>query len=263
MPDITSRSNLRIKQVRALYQHKNRQEARLFLAEGIRHVGEAIASGSSIDSIYYAPERLKSEFALALVDDQRSKDIPCFSVSKDVFDSIAEKQNPQGILAVVCQPEHRLAELNPGNFPWGVAVIAPQDPGNVGTILRTIDAVGASGLILIDSTLDPYHPSAVRASMGTIFWYPLVNVSFKEFWDWSVQNSYHLYGSSARSDCNYLDVLAYQFPRILLLGSEREGLSEEQRQTCDLIISLPMRGKASSLNLSIAAGVLLYAMLER
>lgn len=263
MFDITSRSNPRIKQVRALYSHQARQETRLFLAEGIRHFGEAVDSGCSIDSIFYSPERLKSEYALALLEKQRFEGIPCFSVSKNVFDAIAEKENPQGILTIIHRPERQLTELTTDNFPWGVALISPQDPGNLGTILRTIDAAGASGLILIDSTLDAYHPNAVRASMGTIFWFPVVEASFEGFRDWSKQNDYHIYGSSARSDCDYRDVTIFQKPRILLLGSEREGLTDEQRTACEKIVSLPMRGKASSLNLSIAAGILLYAMLDR
>jgi TrmH family RNA methyltransferase len=263
METITSRSNPKIKQVRALRQRKIRQEARLFLAEGIRHVGEAVEAGAFIEAIYYAPELLRSEYAQELVGSQAAAGVACYAVSIEVFEGIAEKENPQGILAVVRQPQPRLDDLNPQNFPWGVALITPQDPGNLGAILRTIDAVGASGLILIDSSVDLYHPSAVRASMGTIFWYPAVQASFDEFRAWALRNAYHVYGSSARTKRDYLAAGLYHSPRILLLGSEREGLSDAQRQACEVIVGLPMRGRASSLNLSVAAGVLLYAMLSQ
>ena len=259
---ITSRSNSKIKQLRALTQRKTRQEARLFLVEGIRHVGEAVEAGAKIEAIYYAPERLKSEYALDLIAGQSSKGIACYPVSMDVFESIAEKDNPQGILAVVHQRQWFLDDLEPKGFPWGVALVSPQDPGNLGTILRTIDAVGASGLILLESSLDIYHPGAVRASMGALFWYPVVQASFTEFRDWAARNGYHVYGSSARAECDFRDARPYRSPRVLLLGSEREGLSDDQRQVCERIVRLPMGGHASSLNLAVAAGVLLYAMSE-
>lgn len=259
---ITSRSNPKIKQLRALSQRKARQQARLFLVEGIRHVGEAVEAGANIDAIFYAPERLKSEYALDLIAGQTSQGVACYPVSEDVFESFAEKDNPQGILAVVQQKQWFLDDLEPKEFPWGVALVSPQDPGNLGTILRTIDAVGASGLILLESSLDIYHPGVVRASMGTLFWYPVVQASFTEFRDWGARNGYHIYGSSARAECDYRAARPYHAPRILLLGSEREGLTDDQRHACERIVRLPMVGHASSLNLSVAAGVLLYAMIE-
>ena len=120
-------------------------------------------------------------------------------------------------------------------FAWGVALVAPQDPGNLGTILRTVDAVGASGLLLLDSSVDLYHPSAVRASMGAMFWLPVVSTSFADFVAWSRGHGYHVYGTSAHAPVDYQDVPAYAWPRILLLGSERQGLTEEQTESlrCD------------------------------
>lgn len=260
---ITSRSNSKIKQVRALRQRKARQDVGLFLVEGIRQVGEAVQSHARIQAIYYAPELLDSEFALQLVESQSVAGVPCFPTNAEVFNSLADKENPQGILAVVCQPEYRLSVLNPENFPWGVALISPQDPGNLGAILRTIDAVGASGLLLLESSVDVYHPSAVRASMGTIFWHPVASASFLEFSQWARQHVYHIYGASAHAALDFRNVEAYESPRILLLGSEREGLTEEQKMICELLVRLPMQGRATSLNLAVAAGIMLYAMLER
>ncbi len=139
----------------------------------------------SIEAIYYAPELLKSKFAFDLIAKASTMGTPCIPVAADVFESVAEKENPQGILAVVHQWENRLEELSPDKFPWGVALVAPQDPGNLGAILRTIDAAGASGLILLDSSVDLYHPSAVRASMGALFCYPVVMSSFSDFATWT------------------------------------------------------------------------------
>ncbi len=259
---ITSRSNPKIKQARLLRQGKERSASGLFLVEGIRHVGEAVAAGAEIDAIYYAPELLSSEFARALVTEQQQRGLNCYAVSSEVFASIADKDNPQGLLAVVRQRRASLAELSPASLPWGVALVAPQDPGNIGAILRSIDAAGASGLILLENSADPYHPSAVRASMGAIFWLPVAAASFDEFADWARRHSYHIYGSSARGQADYRRV-AYQTPAILLLGSEREGLSTEQQAICESVLRLPMRGKVSSLNLAVAAGILIYAMQDK
>jgi TrmH family RNA methyltransferase len=141
-----------------------------------------------------------------------------------------------------------------------VALVAPQDPGNLGAILRTIDAVGASGLLLLENSVDPYHPTAVRASMGTMFWHPVVKASFTDFTAWAKEHGYHIYGSSAKGGVDYQTVSAFQRPAILLLGSEREGLTFDQAGICEQVVQLPMQGRATSLNLSVAAGILLYFM---
>jgi len=266
MDFISSRTNPKIKLLRALKVRQSRQESGLALVEGIHPVGEAVAAAQAgrlaLESLFYAPELLKSDFALQLVRGQSAAGTSCYPVRREVFESIADKENPQGILAVVRLRGYDLKTLGPENFPWGVALVAPQDPGNLGTILRTIDAVGASGLLLLDTSADPYHPSAVRASMGALFWYPIVRAPFAEFAHWAKQGGYTVYGTTAHAATDYRNVKIYQRPLILLLGSEREGLSPEQSSACDQLLSMPMRGRATSLNLAVAAGVMLYAMLE-
>jgi RNA methyltransferase, TrmH family len=263
---ISSRNNPKIKHVRALKEHKARQASGLAVVEGIFPVGEAVAAAQerrvSIDSIFYAPQLLKSVFASGLVDGQVSQGVPCYPTSEDVFASIADKDNPQGLLAVVRPTPCSLEELSPENASWCVALVSPQDPGNVGTVLRTLDAVGASCLLLLESNLDPYQPGVVRASMGLVFWTPVVSASFAEFISWARRYAYHLYGTSARGQEDYHRV-GFKKPCVLLMGSEREGLTPDQRLTCDVLISLPMGGRATSLNLAVAAGVMLYAMQER
>lgn len=269
MERITSRNNAKIKLARALQGRKERQASGLFLVEGIRHVGEAVEASRStrnappLHSLYYSPELITSEFARSLVAGEAERGLPCYEVSAEVFESIAGKENPQGLLAVAQIPNLHLNQLEPGAYPWVVAVVAPQDPGNVGAILRSIDAVGASGLVLLEGGVDAYHPGAVRASMGALFWQPPVQASFPEFAFWVQRNAYKVYGTSAHGAVDYRQVERYSAPLVLLLGSEREGLSPEQREICHQLLSLPMKGRASSLNLAVAAGVLLYSMLER
>lgn len=260
---ITSRSNARIKSARALLQRKQRDGSGKFLVEGIHHVGAAIEAEAHLEAVFYAPDLLQSEFARKLVEDAATTGVPCYPTTVEVFASLSGKENPQGILAVLRQPQARLAELKPNNFPWGVACVSPQDPGNVGAILRTVDAVGADGLILIDGGVDPYHPTAVRASMGALFRHPVVRTSFPDFSFWTKDNGYHVYGSSARGSVDYRQIPGYQRPAVLLVGSERQGLSEEHASICEQLVQLPMKGEVTSLNLAVAAGVLLYEMFAK
>lgn len=257
---ISSRSNPKIKFLRSLRQRKTRQATGLFLIEGIRHVGEAIQNGAPLHSLYYAPDLLTSEFAKNLIADQQASGCPCYAVAPEVFASLAEKDHPQGLIALCHWSPPPLATLTPANFRWGAALVSPQDPGNIGTILRTIDAVGAGGLLLLEDSADPTHPACVRASMGALFHLLVVQASFNEFLAWSQPHGYTLYGTSAHAPQDYRHI-TYQAPAILLLGSEREGLTAAQTAACHHLVALPMRGRATSLNLAVAAGVMLYQML--
>lgn len=270
MSTLTSKGNPRIKRIRSLLtQHKAREASGQFVTEGIFHVGEACAAGAKVELILYAPERLKSEFAQQLIQEQESRGTECLAVNKEVLASLAEKDNPTGILAVVQQPQKCLEDLEPSAFNFGVGLVAPQDPGNIGSILRTIDAVGGSGLLLLDDPAhnqycaDLTHPSAVRASMGAIFWLPVVKCRFEEFCSWAKAHGYWVYGTSAHASMDYREVSRSQSPLILLMGSEREGLFPDQMTACNEVVKMPMKGHVTSLNLAVATGVMLYKMLEK
>jgi TrmH family RNA methyltransferase len=259
MPElITSSANPLIKQARALRQKKARDESGLFLVEGILHVGEAAEAGWDFESLLYCQERLKSEFGRQLVDKLIHDGVRCQPVSESAFESFAEKENPQGIAALVHQKQREINDI--ASFKLAVAVVAPQDPGNVGTILRTIDAVGADGMILLDGGADPYHPSAVRASMGTLFWKPFFSATFPAFVDWAKAGGFRLIGTSAHATEDYRQIRLDARPTVLLLGSEQKGLLPAQLAACSDLISLPMRGRATSLNLAVAAGIFLYTL---
>ena len=261
MPElISSHSNPLLKQIRALRQRKGRNESGQFLVEGIHHVGEAIEAGWKIEAIVHAPDQLTSDFARILVDEQIRRGVRCAALTSDLFSSIAEKDNPQGILAVVHQRHLRLEDVAREPFQIGVGLVSPQDPGNVGTILRTMDAAGVDGLFLMDGGVDPYHTSSVRASMGTIFWKPFVQTSFDQFVQWARMQRYSLIGASAHAKTDYRDFRCGSQPTILLLGNEQRGLSQEQIAACDVILSMPMKGRVSSLNLAVASGILLYTI---
>lgn len=253
---ITSTANPRIKQVRALSQRKQREATGLCVAEGIFHVGEALAAGD-VAYLVYAPELLASPFGLELVATAEAAGTPAYPVTAEVMAAVADKDNPQGLLAVARQRRAQLEELSPATHPWLVALLAPQDPGNVGTILRTIDAVGASGLLLLDGGVDVYHPVAVRASMGAVFHLPVARSTFGQFVAWARAGGYSIAGTSAHGRGDYR-AASFTAPLVLLMGSEREGLAAEQMATCDLLLRLPMRGRVRSLNLAAATAVFLY-----
>jgi TrmH family RNA methyltransferase len=263
MTTLASRANPKIKFIRKLGQRKYRSESGLFIVEGIHHVGEALAAGAQIEYLCYSPDLLTSAFANQLISQSQARGVELLQLSTELFETISSKENPQGILAVVKQKPPLLRQLNPQTFPRGVALVAPQDPGNIGTILRTIDAAGASGLLLLDDSADPYHLSAVRASMGAIFWYPVVNVSFSEFAEWASSHNYHVYGTSSHASQDYRSIQHYEQPMILLMGSERHGLTPAQSQHCQELIRLPMQGRLTSLNLAVATGIFLYDILNK
>ncbi len=253
-PTISSLSNPLVKRARALRQRKAREETGLFLVEGLHPVGEAIEAGWEFEALLYSPDLLTSSFGERLVAENSAKLQP---VTAEVMQSMADKENPQGILGILHQRQSRPEELALARHL--VAMVTPQDPGNVGTVLRTMDAVGADGMFLVDGGVDPYNPTCVRASMGAIFWKLLVQLPFPALVEWSHTHGIQLIGTSAHTSTDYA-AFEPRVPWMLVLGSEQKGLAQDQLENCDSRIALPMRGRASSLNVAVAAGVLLYAL---
>ena len=151
-----------------------------------------------------------------------------------------------------------LSNFKPENFSRGVGLVSPQDPGNVGTILRTIDAFSASGLILIDTHVDITHPNCVRASMGAIFHVPVIETTFQDFRKWAVSDNYSVYGTSVRGTMELAEMERFETPMILLMGSEKTGLESDHLTVCKEVLCLPNLGRVTSLNLAVAAGIFLY-----
>lgn len=260
MSAITSRSNPKVKLVRSLHERKARQESSLFLVEGVFHIGAALESGAALELALYAPSLLRGEFAQGLPQRLQQVGVETLEVSQDVMASLSDKDNPQGILAVARQGTISLASLPVEAAGVYLAAVTPQDPGNVGSLLRTLDAAGGAGLLLLEGGTDPWHPQAVRAGMGAHFTKPIVQASFADFVVWAAAEGVGIYGSSAKAELPYREA-SYTRPAALLLGSEREGLSPEQLAACTQVVSMPMRGRVTSLNLAVAAGIWLYEVL--
>jgi TrmH family RNA methyltransferase len=257
---ITSRSNPLVKRIRALRQKKHRLAEGAFYAEGLRVVLTAIEREAPIECLITSSELLSSETARQRVESVRALGRPVFELSRPLFESISERDNPVGLGAILRAELTPLQELRVRPDGLYAAMLEPGDPGNLGAILRTLDGVGGAGLILVGDAVDPFHPAAVRASMGTLFTIPVSAAEeMAEVLDWARERRVQTVASSAHAATGY-DRAAYRLPALLLLGSEGEGLPAAILEAADLAVAIPMRGAASSLNLAVAAGLLLYQM---
>lgn len=254
---ITSPANPTIKQIRKLSDRKERQQTGLFYVEGLRIVGEAVERGWKVASLIVSPELLSSLFGQQLVQKFQSSGGQVLEVGADVFRRISSKDGPQGIGAVVEQRWAQLEQTAPGEKQIWVALDAVQDPGNLGTILRTLDAVGGQGVILLDQSTDPFDPAAVRGSMGAIFSLQLVKTSFARFAEWKRFQRMTVIGASDKASSDY-HYAAYPSRFVLLMGSERQGLQEHHLALCEQVVRIPMNGRSDSLNLAVATSLILY-----
>ncbi|MDT8305831.1 MAG: RNA methyltransferase [Anaerolineae bacterium] len=260
---ITSHQNPLVKRIRRLERKKYRQTEGAFFVEGIRVVLSALERGARVEVVVYAPELLTSDVARDAIRRHEAAGGEVAAVSGEVFRSVSQRDNPAGLGAIVSAGLHNLDELPVTSGAIFVGARDAGDPGNVGTIVRTIDGVGAAGLILVGQTTDPFHPTAVKASMGTLFNVPVVHVeTMAPVWAWAEQHELFAVATSARATHNFWEA-DYRFPALLLLGSEGEGLPAEVLARADLAVSIPMLGTASSLNLAVAAGLLLYELRRR
>jgi len=259
---INSPANPRIKWIRKLRDRKARQESGCFYAEGLRIVVEAAQCEVPFESLVVAPELLTSPVGKDLVAAMQARGIELLEVSPEVFKSIALKEAPVGIAAVLRQQWQALDAVRVGPGDLWVALDEVADPGNLGTILRSSDAVGGRGVILLDHSTDPYDPTAARASMGALFSQALIKTSFEEFSAWKKANGVALFGTSDAADRDYQ---AVQYPDglVVMMGSERQGLSESHQRLCDQMVRIPMVGRSDSLNLAVATGVVLYEIFNQ
>jgi len=254
---ITSFANQKVKFIRKLEQKKYRQESGMFFIEGLRTVGEAVQTGAPIDAFVVAPDLLVSAFGQSLLESPSGQQITQINVSAEIYQKIAHKEGPQGIGALVQQDWQSLENLQVKPDDFWIALDAVSDPGNLGTIMRTADAVGSRGIILIGQATDPYDPTAVKASMGAVFSLDLVQADWPAFKTWQNAHQMMMVGTSDSAQKDY-QAIQYQRPLVLLMGSERHGLSSDMEAACSEMVRIPMEGRSDSLNLAVATGVMLY-----
>jgi len=268
---ITSTANHRIRTIRSLTRRKERDTLGLAYVEGIRPVIEAIESGADLETVVIASDLLTSDRAYSVLSDlqQRTQspsyqhlNIEYLEVSARVFRSISNRDGPQGIAAVVRQRWEQLEDVHLRDEDCWVALVEIADPGNLGSILRSCDATGVDGVIVLGTSADPYDRTALRASSGTTFTRRLVRSNWDSFTAWARSEGVAITGASGDAIQSYRGA-NYSSKSVLLMGSERKGLSQEQREACTNLVSIPMLGKTDSLNLAVATTLILYEQLHQ
>ena len=254
---ITSFSNETVKRIRALRDKKARKADGLFLAEGLRIIAEARDCGQLPEIVAYAPAAGVHPLAQEIAAEAEARGADVIETTPDILSKMSGKDNPQAILGAYRQPDTSLAGLDRATSPLWLVAQSLRDPGNIGTILRTGDATGAGGLILLDDSADPFSVEAVRASMGAIFTQRVASARWDEFIPWLRSGPGQLVGTSLNTDHDYLEPV-YEQPCFLLVGNESQGLPEAYEADCDLLVKMPMLGKADSLNAAVAAAVMAF-----
>lgn len=257
---ITGFSNPTVKFLRSLREKKHRKASGKFLAEGLRLLTDARESGRVPEVLVMAEGRENHPLLAAL---ERAVEVAggeVIETSAEILAKITGKSNPQTVAGMFGEWDTSLEGLDPSCAPIWLVAQALRDPGNLGTMLRTGDAVGAGGLILIDDCADPFGVEAVRASMGAIFTQRVATTRWDEFLAWLRDGPGQLVAASLRDAVPYREA-PYAAPCFLLVGNESQGLPEDYERACDLRVTMPMRGRADSLNAAVAGAVLAYEVL--
>lgn len=261
---ITSTANAEVKFLRALHERKYRRQSGWFLAEGTRICNEAVALGWDMHRLAFLAGRDNETHVRKLLDALDRADGRALPMSEKLLQRISRKDNPQMLLGAFRQKWTDLDAVTPDpSRPW-VALDRVRDPGNLGTIMRSADAAGAKGIILIDDCTDPYSVEAVRASMGAIFNVEIVQCNQSDFiafaQQWTNQDG-QIIGTALPASVDYRDA-DYKGALMILMGNEQAGLPPSLMQLCTQLIRLPMLGRSDSLNLAVATGVTLYEALR-
>ena len=257
---ITGFSNPTVKFLRGLREKKHRKASGKFLAEGLRLLTDARASGRLPEVLVMATGRDAHPLLDALEADVLAAGGEVLEMGPDLLTKVTGKDNPQAVAGVFAEFDTSLAALDRSSARIWLVAQALRDPGNLGTMLRTGDAVGAGGLILIDDCADPFSVEAVRASMGAVFTQGIAQARWEEFLPWLRSGAGQLVAASLRDAVPYR-AAPYAAPCFLLVGNESRGLPEDYEAACDMRVTMPMKGRADSLNAAVAGAVLAYEAL--
>ena len=260
--EITAFSNPLIKRVRNLRDKRHRREEGLFLAEGLRILTEAREAGRVPQYLFFARDNGRHPLVEALVAETEARGGEAIETNADILSKLSGKDNPGAVVGVYSEFALGLDAIDRSSSPIWLVAERLRDPGNLGTILRTGDAVGAGGLILVDECVDPFSVEAVRASMGALFTVPVAKASWAEFRDWLRAGPGQLVGLSLDTEHDY-QAPRYEAPTFLLTGNEAQGMPDFMAAECDLLVKIPMLGKADSLNAAVATAVMAYEVLSQ
>lgn len=254
---ISSTANDTVKLLRSLERKRERVETGLFLTEGARHAEEAIANGWIPAYAFAAESALERPQTKDLLVRMEKAGARVLTGTEKILVTLSRKDNPQTVIAAFKQRKTDLNDLpveGPRRF---LALYEIRDPGNLGTVIRTADASGCDGVILIGQTCDPFSVEAVRASMGSLFAIPIASTTFEDFKQWTTASGVRIIAASMHGDHAH-DKAQFGERSAVLMGNEQSGLPDTVEAACDELVRIPMMGKADSLNLASAASVMIY-----
>ncbi|NLR98759.1 RNA methyltransferase [Rhizobium sp. P38BS-XIX] len=256
--EVTSLANPIVKDIKALTVKKSREESGAFLAEGLKLVIDALELGWTIRTLVYA----KAAKGKPLVEQVAAKTVAAgglvLEVSEKVIGSITRRDNPQMVVGVFEQRWLPLRDVKPKASETWVALDRVRDPGNLGTIIRTADAAGASGVILVGETTDPFSLETVRATMGSVFAVPVVKATPEEFLAWKKNADVAVVATHLAGAVDYRTIDYKKKPVVILMGNEQSGLPDVLAKEADALARIPQAGRADSLNLAVATAVMLF-----
>lgn len=246
-----------VEYARSLREARERERTGRFAVEGTRFVLKALEAEQRIDVVLRCRELLIGPGANAVEALLERHGTSVIDIPPDVFGRVSLAARPQGLLAILRQRWTALSAVRPGRRSTWIALQRVRSPGNLGSLLRTADAVGADGLFCLGRDVDPYDPCVVRPTMGSLFQHTLVRTTIEKLRAWADDHDAFLIGASGDGEHDF-DVVRYPPRAVLLLGEERKGLSRRARSACDLVTRIPMCGEVDSLNLAVAGSLLLY-----
>lgn len=256
--EVTSLANPLIKSIKSLALKKFRDQQHAFMAEGLKLVIDALDLGWSIKTLVFAKAGLGNPAIEKVAARTVAAGGTVLEVSEKVLTAITRRDNPQMVVGVFAQRFVPLKEIRPQNGDVWVALDRVRDPGNLGTIIRTVDAVGAKGIVLVGDTTDPFSLETVRATMGSIFAVPVARATQEAFLAWRKDFPGLVAGTHLKGAVDYRSVDFSGKPVLLLMGNEQQGLPDVLAQSCDRLLRIPQAGRADSLNLAVATGVMLF-----
>jgi TrmH family RNA methyltransferase len=256
--EVTSLSNPIVKDIKALSDKKHRDETKSFMAEGLKLVIDALELGFEIRTLVYAKNVKDKPQVVQCATKTVARGGLVLEVSEKVLSSITRRDNPQMVVGIFTQRWTDIRDLKPAANETYVALDRVRDPGNLGTIIRTADAAGASGVILVGETTDPYSMETVRATMGSVFALPLVKASPADFLAWKKGAGVSVVATHLAGAVDYRTIDYKKRPVVLLMGNEQSGLPEALAREADALARIPQAGRADSLNLAIATGIMLF-----
>lgn len=256
--EITSLANPIIKDIKALSQKKNREASGTFMAEGLKLVLDALETGWKIETLIYSKEGKGKP----LVDKAAARTVAAgglvLEVSQKVLSSVTHRDNPQMVVGIFRARWQGLGDVRPKPGETWVALDRVRDPGNLGTIIRTADAAGASGVILVGEATDPFALETVRATMGSVFSLPLIRTTPAEFLKWQKSAGVNVVATHLKGAVDYRTADYKSKPVVLLMGNEQAGLPDDLADAANIKVRIPQQGRADSLNLAVATGVMLF-----